>query len=78
MKAQKAHYESMTNAQLIAERDHSWGIEKMLGNAIGLRTTLRSARKRSDLIGQAVMARMIAGTMQFDSDGELITIGRKA
>ena len=71
MKAQKAHYESMTNAELIARRDHAWGIEKTLGNSKGLSTTIRSARKRSDLIGQAVMARMIAGTMQFDSDGEL-------
>ena len=78
MKAQKAHYESMTNARLIEARDHSWGIEKMLGNGIGLRTTLRSARKRSYAIGQVVMDRMISGAMQFDSDGELISIGRKA
>ena len=78
MKAQKALYESMTNAELIALRDHAWGIEKMLGNAIGLRTTLRSARKRSYAIGQVVMDRMISGAMQFDSDGELISIGGKA
>ena len=62
----KEHYASMTNAQLVIERDHAWRIEEMLNGSKGLQTTLRVARIRSTLIGEEVMARMIQGTLILD------------
>jgi len=62
----REHYASMTNEQLIAERDHAWSIEEMLNGSKGLQTTLRVARIRSTLIGEEVMARMIQGTLILD------------
>ena len=59
----KEHYASMTNEQLIIERDHAWRIEEMLNGSKGLRTTLRVARIRSTLIGEEVMTRMMQGTL---------------
>ena len=66
------HYESMTNKQLLAEREHAWGIEETLGDSKGLATTIRSARKRSDMIGAVVMGRMLRGDMQFALNGDLL------
>ena len=62
----KEHYASMTNEQLVIERDHAWRIEEMLNGSKGLRTTLRVARIRSTLIGEEVMTRMIQGTLTLD------------
>jgi len=62
----RAHYASMTNEQLVAERDHAWRSEEMLSGSRGLQTTLRVARIRSTLIGEEVMARMIKGTLILD------------
>ena len=68
----RAYYESMTNVQLLEEREHAWRIEAMLGNSRGLQTTARSARKRSENVGEVVMERMINGALAFDSGGNLI------
>jgi len=62
----KEHYASMTNEQLIIERDHAWGVGELLSGSKGLQTAERVASIRSELIGDEVMSRMIQGTLILD------------